>query len=51
MSEHAKKIIESGSGIYQMNRSQAGEAYRAAKKVKAYEISYWTRNRKKGKSK
>jgi hypothetical protein len=46
MSEQARRMIQRGDGVYQMSRSEAGEAYRAAKKLKKYEISYWNRNRK-----
>jgi hypothetical protein len=46
MSQQAKRLINDGTGVYQMSRSQAGEAYRAAKKLEKYEISYWNRNRK-----
>jgi hypothetical protein len=46
MSQHAKRLINDGTGVYQMTRSQAGEIYRAAKKLKKYEISYWNRNKR-----
>ena len=46
MSQHAKRLINDGTGVYQMTRSQAGEIYRAAKKLKNYEISYWNRNKR-----
>ena len=46
MSELAKKIEQQGSGVYQMTRKEAGEAYRAAKKIKAYQITYWNRTKK-----
>lgn len=46
MSEQARRIIQNGDGVYRMSRSEAGEAYRAAKKLKKYEISYWNRSRK-----
>jgi hypothetical protein len=46
MSQQAKRLINDGTGVYQMSRSQAGEIYRAAKKLKKYEISYWNRNKK-----
>jgi hypothetical protein len=39
-------LINDGTGVYQMSRSQAGEIYRAAKKLKKYEISYWNRNKR-----
>ena len=46
MSQQAKRLINDGTGVYQMTRSQAGEIYRAAKKLKKYEISYWNRNKR-----
>jgi hypothetical protein len=46
MSQQAKRMINDGTGVYQMSRSQAGEIYRAAKKLKKYEISYWNRNKR-----
>jgi hypothetical protein len=46
MSEQVKRMINDGTGVYQMSRSQAGETYRAAKKLKRYEVSYWNRNKK-----
>ena len=49
MSELAKKIDQQGTGVYQMTRKEAGEAYRAAKKVKAYQITYWNRKKKEAK--
>ena len=49
MSELAKKIDQQGTGVYQMTRKEVGEAYRAAKKVKAYQITYWNRKKKEGK--
>ena len=49
MSELAKKLNQQGTGVYQMTRKEAGEAYRAAKKVKAYQISYWNRKKKEAK--
>ena len=42
------KIINSGSGPYQLTKEQAGEAYRAARKVKVDYVSYWSRRRGKG---
>lgn len=45
MSDKAKKFIDSGTGVYQISRADAGETYRAAKKVKVYEFSYWKRNK------
>jgi hypothetical protein len=46
MSQQAKRLINDGTGVYQMTRSQAGEIYRAAKKLKKYEITYWNRNKR-----
>ena len=46
MSELAKKLNQQGTGVYQLTRKEAGEAYRAAKKVKAYQIMYWNRKKK-----
>ncbi len=45
MSELAKRISEQGSGVYHLSRKDAGETYRAAKKLKRYEITYWNRNK------
>jgi hypothetical protein len=45
MSQQAKRMADSGTGVYQITKSQAGEIYRAAKKLKKYEISYWNRNK------
>ncbi len=47
MSENVKKISNAGTGVMVMSRKEAGEAYKAAKRVMAYEVSYWTKNRKK----
>jgi len=49
MSELAKKLAQQGTGMYQMTRKEAGEAYRAAKKVKAFQITYWNRKKKESK--
>lgn len=38
-----------GSGIYVMSRKQAGETYRAAKRVKIDETTFWNRNKHKKK--
>lgn len=46
MSEQAKRLINDGTGVYQIGKSQAREIYRAAKKLKKYEISYWNRNKR-----
>ena len=51
MSENVKRIVNDGNGVMMMSRKEAGEAYKAFKRVKAYEVSYWTRNRKKKESK
>ena len=42
------KIINSGSGPYQLTKEQAGEAYRAARKIKTEYTTFW--NRKRGKA-
>ena len=48
MSKEVCKIINQGSGPYQLTKEQAGEAYRAARKVKVDYASYWSRRRGKG---
>ena len=48
MSKEVCKIINQGSGPYQLTKEQAGEAYRAARKVKVGYVSYWSRRRGKG---
>ena len=50
MSQNAKRLSEQGTGLYQLSRSDAGEVYRAAKRVKLHETTYWNRkkNRQKG---
>ena len=45
MSKEVCKIINQGSGPYQLTKEQAGEAYRAARKVKVDYVSYWSRRR------
>jgi hypothetical protein len=45
MSKEVIKIINQGSGPYQLTKEQAGEAYRAARKVKVDYVSYWSRRR------
>jgi len=45
MSKEVIKIINHGSGPYQLTKEQAGEAYRAARKVKVDYVSYWSRRR------
>ena len=47
MNDNVKRIMNDGTGVLVMSRKQAGEAYKAAKRVMAYEVSYWTKNRKK----
>ena len=51
MNDRVKKMAENGSGVMVMSRKEAGEAYKAAKKVKSYEFTYWNRNRKKKEAK
>ena len=51
MNDRVKKMAENGSGVMVMSRKEAGEAYKAAKRVMAYEVSYWTKNRKKKEAK
>jgi regulator of RNase E activity RraA len=51
MSDNVKKIVNDGNGVMVLSRKEAGEAYKAFKRVKAYEVSYWTKNRKKKESK
>jgi len=51
MKDSIKKIIDGGTGVYSISKQEAGEIHKAAKKVKNYEISYWTRNRKRKESK
>ena len=43
-----ERLINDGTGTYQLTRKTAGEAYRAAKKVKLPGITCWTRKRWKG---
>lgn len=51
MSDKIKSFIDSGTGVYSISKKEAGEIHKAAKKVKNYAFSYWTRNRKKKESK
>ena len=51
MSDRVQSIIKSGTGVYSISKQEAGQIHKAAKKVKNYEVSYWTRNRKKKESK
>jgi hypothetical protein len=46
MSDKIKSFIDSGTGVYSISKKDAGEIHKAAKKVKNYAVSYWTRNRK-----
>ena len=46
MSDRIKSIIDGGTGVYSISKKEAGEIHKAAKKVKHYAVSYWTRNRK-----
>ncbi len=46
MSDRIKSIIDGGTGVYTITKKEAGEIHKAAKKVKNYAFSYWTRNRK-----
>ena len=46
MSDKIKSIINGGTGVYSISKKDAGEIHKAAKKVKNYAVSYWTRNRK-----
>ena len=48
MSKEVIKIINQGSGPYQLTKEQAGEAYRAARKIKTEFTTFW--NRKRGKA-
>jgi hypothetical protein len=51
MSDRIQSIIKSGTGVYSISKKEAGEIHKAAKKVKNYAVSYWTRNRKNKESK
>ena len=46
MSDRIQSMIKSGTGVYSISKQEAGEIHKAAKKIKNYEVSYWTRNRK-----
>jgi len=46
MSDRIKSLIDSGTGVYCISKKEAGEIHKAAKKVKNYSVSYWTRNQK-----
>lgn len=41
----AQQIQQEGTGIYHLTKKEAGEAYRAAKKVKVEFNSFFTRKR------
>ena len=51
MSDRIQSIIKGGTGVYSIIKKEAGEIHKAAKKVKNYAVSYWTRNRKNKESK
>jgi len=51
MSDRIQSIIKGGTGVYSISKKEAGEIHKAAKKVKNYAFSYWTRNRKNKESK
>ena len=51
MSDKIRNIIDGGTGVYSISNKEAGEIHKAAKKVKHYAVSYWTRNGKNKKSK
>ena len=44
----AQQIQHDGTGIYRLTKKDAGEAYRAARKVKVEFTSFFTRKRGKG---
>jgi hypothetical protein len=46
MSDRIQSIIKGGTGVYSISKKEAGEIHKAAKQVKNYAVSYWTRNRK-----
>jgi hypothetical protein len=46
MSDRIQSIIKGGTGVCSISKKEAGEIHKAAKKVKNYAVSYWTRNRK-----
>ena len=47
MTDRIQSMIKSGTGVYSISKRDAGEIHKAAKKVKNYEVSYWTKNKKK----
>ena len=44
----AQHIQKEGTGVYCITKKEAGETYRAARKVKVDYVSYWSRRRGKG---
>ena len=44
----ARQIQQEGTGPYQLTKKDAGEAFRAARKVKVEFTSFFTRKRGKG---
>ena len=46
MSDKIRNIIDGGTGVYSISKKEAGEIHKAAKKVKNYEVSCWTKNKK-----
>jgi hypothetical protein len=44
----AQQIQQEGTGLYHLTKKDAGEAYRAARKVKVEFTSFFTRKRGKG---
>jgi hypothetical protein len=42
----ARQILQEGTGVYRITRKEAGETYRAARKVKVEFTSFFTRKRK-----
>ena len=51
MSDKIRNIIDGGTGVYSISKKEAGEIHKAAKKVKHYAVSYWTRTSKKKEAK
>ena len=51
MSDRIQSMIKSGTGVYSISKKETGEIHKAAKKVKNYEVSYWTKNKKKEETK
>jgi hypothetical protein len=46
MTDRIQSMIKSGTGVYSISKKEAGEIHKAAKKVKNYEVSCWTKNKK-----